>query len=363
MATSRGLFVKQYTPAGQTVPVGTSALEGRLALAGLLYEDSPGVPRSGVLDQASASLVSGTSTTGTMTYSLAQCNPVINRTAGEGVYVFSTVGNTTVPTTNAPGTDSRWDLIYVKQNDVEKGDADNQAVLGVIQGTVSSAPSKPYASVPAGGLVLAEAQVSAGATSTNSAQVVITQVWKYTTTRGGILPVRSVTERNAITAHKDQAVYRLDLGAVETYDGTRWTLGGIQHAEFYNGNFGPIPPNQLWGPGDMDVNLDGARSLNPGFASWPVNDIISVADEGIYALTCHIQWLTSSVAGTTFLAFRNEAGTETYHTMNYPAGSGGSTLSAPDLYLKAGERVAVKLQHGSAGNQNIAVRVKLTRVR
>jgi hypothetical protein len=363
MATSRGLFVKQYLPDGETEWAGTTAVEARRALAGLFWEDTPGVPRSGLLDQSVTNVVAGTADTGTMTYSLGPCHPVINRAADEGVYAFSTIGNTTVPTTNAPGADSRWDLIYVKQNDVEKGELDNLAVLGVIQGSVSSSPTKPYASVPAGGLVLAEALVSAGATSTNHANVTISQVWKYTTTRGGILRVRTLTERGGFTAHKGQSVYRLDLGSVETYDGTRWTLGGVQHAEFFNPDFGAVPANSLWGPGDMDAFLDGARSLNPGFASWPVPDAFTVVDQGVYAVTLHIEWKTSVVAGTTFLAFRNEAGTETYHTLNSPAGSGGSTLAAPNMFLAAGERVGVKFQHGSAGTQMLEIRFKITRIR
>lgn len=363
MTTSRGLFVKHYLPAGATDPVGTNAVEARRALAGLFFEDSPDTLRSGLLDQAVASVVTGTADTATLKYSVGPINPVIRRSADEGVYAFSTFGNTTVDTTNAPGADSRFDLIYIKQNDVEKGDLDNKAILGVIQGSVASSPSKPYSSVPDGALVLAEARVSAGATSTNHANVAITQVWKYTTTRGGILRVRNLSERDGFVAQKGNSVYRLDLGAVETYDGTRWSLGGVQHAEFFNPDFGQVQPNQLWGPGDMDSFLDNGKSLNPGFATWPLPDIFQVADEGVYSASIHIEWKSGSVAGTTYIAFRSENGQTTYHTMNYPAGSGGSTLSAPDLYLRAGERVAVKFQHGTAVPQMLAIRVKITRVR
>lgn len=214
MTANRGLFV------ALNGDIGTTPSEARLALAGLIAENAPGAPRSGLLFQSATSVVSGTSG---MSYNLAACHPVVSRTAGDGVYVFSLTGTTSIGTTVAPATGSRWDLIFVKQNDTSKGDADNLPIVGVVQGTAASTPTKPYASVPEGAYVLAEAQVSAGATATNGAGVTISQVWRHTALRGEPIPVRTASERGEITAFKGARVQRLDYGGMEqTFDGSKW---------------------------------------------------------------------------------------------------------------------------------------------
>lgn len=214
MAVNRGAWVRQNGG------VGTTPKEARLVMAGLVAENSPGNPRNGLLFQSVPNVVQGT---GSMSYNVLANNPVINRVANEGVYMPTFTGSTTVATTSAPGSGFRYDLIWVKQNDTEKLDADNLAVLGVTQGVASPTPVKPTADIPAGALVLAEALVGATATSTNSAQVTITQVWRHTATRGAPIPVRDATELSEITAYEGLQVARLDKGGrVQTYMDGVW---------------------------------------------------------------------------------------------------------------------------------------------
>ncbi|UIW13273.1 minor tail protein [Arthrobacter phage Crewmate] len=219
MTANRGLFVRNNGG------VGTTPIEGRLALAGLVFENAPGIPRSGLLDQKAATVVSGAAN---MSYNVAPITPVVHRATGEGVYIFTLTGTTNVPTDAAPGTGSRWDLIYVKQNDLDKGDADNAAIVAVQKGTPGVSPTKPYADLPAGALVLAEAQVNAGASGTNGAGVTITQVWRYTALRGAALPIRNKAERDEITGPaKGMAIVRLDCDDwLQEYNGTAWTFVG-----------------------------------------------------------------------------------------------------------------------------------------
>lgn len=220
MTANRGLFVRNVGT------VGTTPTEGRLVLASMVAEQAPGVPRQGLLDQHSATVVSGTASTSPMTYAVSAITPVINRAANEGVYIMTLTGTSTVNTGAAPGSGSRYDLIYVKQNDTDKGDADNAPVLGVQQGTASAGtPTKPYGSLPAGAYVLAEALVQTGATSTNGAQVTITQVWNYTSLRGVPIPVRTAIERDSITPTLGVSVRRLDQNnRIEVGDGSAWKL-------------------------------------------------------------------------------------------------------------------------------------------
>lgn len=209
MAVSRGLWVPLDGATG-TVPV-----EARLADAGLFAENAPGVPRSGLLGAPSI-IVTGT---GTMNYSVNPCKPVCARTVGEGVYRWSIDGATTVPTTDAPGSNSRIDIIWTKQNDQTKGDANNLAVLGCSQGVASPTPSPPV--IPEGAVELARATV--GALITGTSQASITQTYAHTALRGTPIPVRNVTERGTITnAPQGTKVLRLDTASQDIEE---WVTG------------------------------------------------------------------------------------------------------------------------------------------
>ncbi|CCQ44306.1 hypothetical protein ARTSIC4J27_230 [Pseudarthrobacter siccitolerans] len=282
MTVNRGLFVRNNGA------VGTTPIEGRLVLASLVAENAPGVPRQGLLDQKATTVVSGTTATSPLSYSVAPCTVVLNRATNEGVYLFTLTGTTTVTTTAAPSTGARWDLIYVKQNDPDKGDANNSAVLGVHSGTAAVSPTKPTATLPAGAYVLAEALVSAGATSTSHANVTITQTWRYTAHRGHWIPVRSQAERDEITPQRDVSVRRLDqgVGVVETWNGTAWDLG-IRHVEFVRLGQTDAPAGVMWGPGHFSAMIDPGPSRN--YADWleyPGNDLVRITKEGLYA----VQW-------------------------------------------------------------------------
>jgi hypothetical protein len=203
--------------------VGTTTIEHRLQLAGQYAENSPGVPRTGVLAQPTATLVVPRAD---MSWDISPLQAVINRTASEGVYTPTLTGTTNVPTIAAPATDSRWDLVYIKQNDVAKGDADNLAVADVVNGTAAASPSKPYGSLPAGALVLAESRIFATTTGTSGGSNTTAQVWRHTAARGATITMRNVAERNEITAPtKGQKVLRLDLTGLqeEVWSGTAWT--------------------------------------------------------------------------------------------------------------------------------------------
>lgn len=205
--------------------VGTTTVEHRLQLAGLYAENAPGVPRSGVLAQATDLLVVGRAD---MSYDVGPAPFVIGRTAGEGVYTPTLTGTTNVPTGAAPATNSRWDLIYIKQNDQAKGDADNAAVIGVQQGTAAASPTKPTGSLPAGAYVIAEARIFATTTGTSGGSNTIAQVWRHTAARGAPLIIRTSTERAEITTPlQGQVIERRDTGGRERWNGTRWTQAAL----------------------------------------------------------------------------------------------------------------------------------------
>lgn len=264
--------------------VGTTPKEHRLAIAGQYAENAPGVPRSGLLVQAATNVVTPTAATGTLTYSVAPLAAVIARTVGEGVYTPTTTGATTVNTGAAPASGSRWDLIWIKQNDQEKGDADNQAVLGVTQGTAAATPARPTGSVPAGGMVLAEARIFSGTASTTASPNTVTQVVAMTAARGAAIPLRDATDRATITApYPGMPSIRLDLNGtpVHVWDAarSRWTGPGLLDVRLLTpiGNFAPDPVAAV-----PAVYVDGGRVYAEGSftntttTTIPVNSTVNL---------------------------------------------------------------------------------------
>lgn len=191
----------------------------RLAQAGLIAPQTSSLAvRTGVMwGPGSTALVTGTSATGTMTYAIAAHHAVTTRSTADGVYLGPTLeAATTVPTTAAPGSNSRIDVIWERQTDAASTVSPDGATApeyGVTQGTAAVSPTKP--SIPVGAVELATATVAAGATSTNGAGVTITNTARQTVARGAPIPVRNQTERDALTTYPLLTVLRLDTGDIE----------------------------------------------------------------------------------------------------------------------------------------------------
>jgi hypothetical protein len=227
MAANRGLFVRSTGTA--PTKVGTTPIESRLALAGLVAENSPGAPRSGVLAQTADNPALVTANASSMVYGIAPFEAVINRSAAEGVYILTVSGTTNVATDPSPGTGSRWDIIYIKQNDTDKGDANNLPVLDVAKGTAATSPTKP--GIPTGAMALAEARIYAATTGTSGGTNTLTQLFNWTAARGAPIPVKSLADRQTITGPMvGQAVIRLDCeGFLQRYTNSGNTVSGWEY--------------------------------------------------------------------------------------------------------------------------------------
>lgn len=225
MVANRGVGVRQLSTTG------TTPKEHRLTIAGMMAENAPGTPRSGLLNPASANIVYPKAN---MSYDVLACAAVILRDQDEGVYTPTTTGVTNVPTGNAPSSGSRWDIVWIKQNDPEKQDNDganppvnlNTAIVRVTQGQAAASPVKP--SIPAGAYALSEHQIFSGTTATNASPNTSRQVWRYTVPRGAPIPVRNVAERDEITPATGQQVQRVDVGPTvrEVWSGDSWIRDG-----------------------------------------------------------------------------------------------------------------------------------------
>ncbi|WP_434080366.1 hypothetical protein [Sanguibacter sp. Z1732] len=156
MTFHTGLFVREQVTGDDIV--GTSPVGARIALGGLIQDHGTlrGLPITGTTGWA---------------YRVGAGAVALTRGSGDGSVLVGNDAPMDVPTTPAPGTGSRWDRIWVRQNDVDAGDEDNQVVVGVTQGTSGGSPTVPP--LPAGATEIGRAQVTAGASDTNASGVSI----------------------------------------------------------------------------------------------------------------------------------------------------------------------------------------------
>lgn len=205
---------------------GTQAAEVRKGMAGLFAPSSLTGSLDGILP-APGSPLTVTGTAG-WTYNVNGGHVATSRSDSDGTVLFGNDGTTaTAAVSAAPGSGSRWDLIYIRHQDIDAGGGEtSEAGIGVVQGVSGGSPVKPTASLPAGAVVIAEAQVFAGATSTSHANVTITQVLGNTVARGGVLPVTTKTVLDTITGYEGmRAVTTTASGGYRAGQDWEWRSG------------------------------------------------------------------------------------------------------------------------------------------
>lgn len=221
------------TPAPAATPtVGVVSDEDhRLDLAGLIAPQSSSLAvRTGImLSPTSTAVITGTSATGTMTVNVLPHHWVTTRGTGDGIYLGTKETSTTLTIAAAPGSNSRIDVVYSKQNDSSSSltpDATTGELYGVVTGTAAASPTKP--TVPFGAIEIGTVTVAAGATNTLGAGVTIATTAPQVVARGADIPVRNQTERDALTLFTGLTVKRLDLGGlVQRYTGSTWLTSDL----------------------------------------------------------------------------------------------------------------------------------------
>lgn len=207
------------------------AIGGLLALAGPTALDH----RTGVLaGPGSTALITGTSKTGpTMSVRIGAHVAATTRGAANGPYLGPTLeAPIEVDVELAPQSGSRIDVVYVKQRDTTSGiptpDTTSGPLYAVLTGTVSTGtPSKPDLSQVVGAEELGTVRVDAGATSTSGTGVTVTNTVRQTVARGATIPVRNQAERDAITGHNGQPVWRQDTRTLEVLSGAAGVLAAV----------------------------------------------------------------------------------------------------------------------------------------
>lgn len=178
MALSKG-----FTQSGAVTP-----LDARLMEAAKVVHHLDGTVRTGIL--------SNPQVTGNIAFSRStmavgvpdQSTFVVSRVNTDGVAILTNVGAIDVVVPAAPASNSRYDVLYVKQDDSTQGDADSLPVFGILSGTAAASPAVPALTSIPGAYQLATILVPSGVTATNAAGVVITSTGRFTALQGG--PVR-----------------------------------------------------------------------------------------------------------------------------------------------------------------------------
>lgn len=205
--------------------VGTvTPLAHKLANAALVVKQSGNLARAGLFYNGTDNIVTGKAI---MSYDVAAFSAALSRGATAGAVFLANDGVVTVATTAAPGSNSRYDVIYVWAREYSLDGVDSNPVIGVIQGTAAASPTVPSLAAFPGALELARVIVPAGVTATNTGTT-ITQTAPFTAMAGGIVPFRTKTDADLwTTATANQRVSVLADNSEWIRVGAAWKAIGV----------------------------------------------------------------------------------------------------------------------------------------
>lgn len=275
-----------------------SFLDARRDMSGLFVCDKTTMmPIAGILDRSQDNLVTGDAHS--MSVTAHPFNAVLNR---YGALLIQNDGNVNVPLNAAPSTNSRIDVVYVKQNEKRSPMSDSSDVptFGVAKGTAAAVPVAP--AVPAGALALAQVLLPAGVSNTAASGVVITQTYIGAAMKGNMLRVWTSAQRDAMTSVPEGTLlHNVADGCDYVRKGDKWRGWNMPWTDIHLGS------NQahMWasnGVGYIDlvsasVNLTGwGSAVTVGHVSNSA--FYPVVSEALYASTRDNYLPTSAVVKT-----------------------------------------------------------------
>jgi hypothetical protein len=244
------------------------SIELRKNLAGLIVRSTSGSPRAGVFPRNASPLVSATAATGPMTVDVSAFEAALVRQGGP--LFMQNDGTVSVTIGTAPVSNSRIDVVYVRQNEsaAPMSDGSNTPVIAVVAGTAAATPVKP--TIPVGALELATVTVPSGVTSTNAVGVVITQTFPCTAASGGLVRFRDQAEQDGFVATAGTLGYRADTGVHLKSSGTGWV---------------PLFSRGTW---TGATNVDGLVVIGHGLGVVPSAVVVTMRSIGVTDLVARI---------------------------------------------------------------------------
>jgi hypothetical protein len=192
--------------------------------------------RSGFRVDTPSNILTASSTTWTLTPCAAMIDP--GASTHQGMYGWSTDANVTGSVTAADVTNPRKDIVYIQINDSSAGDGSGALTANVsyLAGTPAGTPSAP--TLPARSFLVGTISIPIAG---GGSPTVVRNPAVFVAA-GGILPVYSQAERDALTGYDGLTVRRNDLPTkpvqVWTADASKWltTNGpGIIYVPIWSG--------------------------------------------------------------------------------------------------------------------------------
>lgn len=301
--------VGTYGDAAGTV----TPLDHKMAQLGDYVKTAANTIRAGLLWDGSTTIVSGKAN---MSYDVRAFTAVLSRGATLGAVKLANDGVYNVATTAAPGSNSRYDVVYVWQREYSIDGTDSNPVIGVVQGTSAASPTVPSLAAYPGAIELARILVPSGVTATNSGTT-ITQTAPFTASSGGVVVVRNTTERDAGSWIESQRIWLADSDLAQVYNGSAW-IGATPATS-------PVVPTSVAGTG---VAISGSKVTATTATTASVNGVFTSTYEWYeveYDLTC---------SGAATLAWKlRAAGTDasTAYDSQYNATVNGTNFPAQHL--------------------------------
>lgn len=207
-----------WIDAGAGAPAYSAAELRRAMAAPLLYSGRDLGGRAGVRPGGTGLVTQLAGSTITVKAGVAIVDPALSVT--QGPYWVAIDTDETHTLTPAHASFPRKDITVLRVYDTtEDSSGLRTAVTEYIVGTASATPAEP--SVPAGAIRLATIDVPAS----GGGSAVVTVNFQWSVTSGGTLPVRNLTERNALPSpFHSQRIYRMDMNWHEVYWSSAWRV-------------------------------------------------------------------------------------------------------------------------------------------
>lgn len=180
-----------------------------------------------------------------MSYNIAPFSAVLSRGATSGAILINNDATFNIATTAAPGSNSRYDIVYVWQREFSIDGTDSEPVFGIIQGTASATPTVPSLAAFPGAIPLAQILVPSGVTATNTGTT-IAQLYTLTTVDGAVIvgPDSATRDRTFPSPRQGDYYHNLGLGWEERYSAVynaSTNPGGAKTAGWYPSGRGVVP--------------------------------------------------------------------------------------------------------------------------
>lgn len=209
-------------------------LDHKMAHLGLIVKTAANTIRPGLFWDGNTTIVSGKAN---MSYDVRALTAVTSRGATAGAVLLTNDAVFNVVTTAAPGSNSRYDHVYLWPREFSIDGTDSNPVIGVVNGTAAASPTVPSLAAFPGAISLATILVPAGVTATNSGTT-IAQTAPFTALDGGTVVARTTAERDLYlpaAADTKALCWVLADGITYRWNGTAWKKTDLVYKATFSG--------------------------------------------------------------------------------------------------------------------------------